>query len=113
MGKGYRRGERTLEISSELFFHMKNVYVSSAHTMKAIELTGWIDEQYQLLLDTPIPSTAGSGRVRVLILVEEDDVDEGQWLQAAAANPAFDFLNDPEEDIYSPSDGAPLNNDEE
>ncbi len=36
--------------------------------------------------------------------------DESEWLQAAARNPAFDFLNDPEEDIYSLADGDPFRN---
>lgn len=30
---------------------------------------------------------------------EEADIDEMEWLRAAAANPAFDFLKEPEEDI--------------
>jgi len=38
----------------------------------------------------------------------EDDVEETAWLQAAAHNPAFDFLKDADEDIYSPTDGLPF-----
>jgi hypothetical protein len=34
--------------------------------------------------------------------------DETEWLRAAASNPAFYFLNDPAEDIYSLSDGEPF-----
>lgn len=30
-----------------------------------------------------------------------EDFDEQEWLYAAAHNPAFDFLYDPTEDIYS------------
>jgi hypothetical protein len=41
-------------------------------------------------------------------LPEESDINETEWLQAAAANPAFDFLKDPEEDIYTLSDGRPF-----
>ncbi len=33
---------------------------------------------------------------------------EMEWLQAAAVNPAFDFLNEPEEDIYTLADGRPF-----
>ncbi|ACK70095.1 hypothetical protein PCC7424_1657 [Gloeothece citriformis PCC 7424] len=33
---------------------------------------------------------------------------EQEWLQAAANNPAFDFLNDPEEDIYTLAHGKPF-----
>ncbi|MGP8321973.1 MAG: DUF433 domain-containing protein [Methanosarcinaceae archaeon] len=44
--------------------------------------------------------------VRVSHLLPEDsDISETEWLQAAATNPAFDFLKDPEEDIYTLADG--------
>jgi hypothetical protein len=39
---------------------------------------------------------------------EEPDINEAEWLQAAAANPAFDFRKDPEEDSYTLSDGRPF-----
>ena len=41
----------------------------------------------------------------VFLLPEDSDISETEWLQAATANPAFDFLKDPEEDIYTLSDG--------
>ena len=76
--------------------------------MRAFELSGTIDEERRLQLDTPLP-VAGPSRVRVIILIgEEGSVDETEWLQAAASNPAFEFLNDAAEDIYSPSDGKPF-----
>ena len=75
---------------------------------KAIETTGTIDAQHHLVLDGTLPIT-GPTRVRVIILVPEDsDINETEWLQAAAANPAFYFLKDPEEDIYTLSDGRPF-----
>ena len=77
-------------------------------TTKAIETTGTIDAQHHLVLDGALPIT-GPTRVRVIILVpEESDINETEWLQAAAANPAFDFLKDTEEDIYTLSDGRPF-----
>ena len=42
------------------------------------------------------------------LLPKESNISETKWLQAAAANPAFDFLKDPEEDIYTLSDGRPF-----
>lgn len=36
---------------------------------------------------------------------EAEEIDEHQWLQSAASNPDFDFINDPEEDIYTINDG--------
>ena len=40
---------------------------------------------------------------------EDGEIDEREWLRAAASNPAFDFLKDPEEDIYTLADGKPFN----
>jgi len=75
-------------------------------TMAAIETTGTIDEHRQLRIDAPMP-VSGPMRVRVLVLypIPDDDWDEKEWLKAAAQNPAFAFLHDPAEDIYTLSDG--------
>jgi hypothetical protein len=76
--------------------------------LKAIEVGGTIDEQRRLQLDEPLP-IVGPSRVRVIILIsDETDIDEKEWLQAAASNPAFDFLKEPEEDIYTLTDGKPF-----
>jgi len=76
--------------------------------LKAIEVGGTIDEQRQLQLDEPLP-IVGPSRVRVIILIpDETDINEQEWLQAAASNPAFDFLKEPEEDIYTLADGKPF-----
>lgn len=76
--------------------------------LQAIEVTGAIDDRHELHLDERLPAVR-PGRVRVIILVpQETDEDEREWLQAAAANPAFDFLNDRREDIYNLSDGKPF-----
>ena len=37
------------------------------------------------------------------------EMDEREWLKAASNNPVFDFLKDPEEDIYTLADGKPFN----
>jgi hypothetical protein len=77
--------------------------------VKAIETTGTIDAQRQLVLDKQLP-IVGPTRVRIIILLsEETEIDEKEWLQAAVDNPAFDFLKEPEEDIYSSTDGEPFN----
>jgi hypothetical protein len=76
--------------------------------LKAISVTGTIDEQRQLHLDTPLP-VAGPSRVRGIILIpEETDIEETEWLHLAAVNPAFDFLKEPEEDLYTLADGKPF-----
>jgi hypothetical protein len=75
---------------------------------KAIETTGTINAKHQLILDEPLP-VVGPTRVRVVImLTEEADIDEKEWLRSATANPVFDFLKGTEEDIYTPADGRPF-----
>ena len=75
---------------------------------QAIETIGTIDARHHLVLDGVLPIT-GPTRVRVIILLpEESEIDETEWLQAAAANPTFDFLKDPEEDTCTLSDGRPF-----
>jgi len=73
--------------------------------MNAIETTGMVDAEHQLRLDEPL-AIAGPSRVRVIILVPEaDEIEENGWRKAAAASPAFDFLKDAGEDIYTRTDG--------
>ena len=36
------------------------------------------------------------------------DVEQAEWLRAASSNPAFDFLNEAAEDIYTLMDGRPV-----
>ncbi len=75
--------------------------------MLAIEMTGIVDENHHLLLDEMLPIT-GPKRVRVLVMYQSDEIDEVEWLQFAARNPAFDFLKDAGEDIYTIDDGEPF-----
>lgn len=78
--------------------------------VKAIETTGTIDDEHRLRLDEPLP-VAGSSRVRVIVLLPEGEqtgVDESEWLYAAMTSPAFSFLREPEEDIYTLTDGRPF-----
>ena len=75
--------------------------------MHAVEVGGRIDERRRLVLDDAPPIQC-SGKVRVIILFEEDEFTEPNWLRAGATNPSFDFLNEPEEEIYAPTDGKPF-----
>lgn len=76
--------------------------------MKAVEVTGTVNEKGELHLDQPLAVTK-SGCVRVILLFPEpEEIDEHEWLKAAANNPVFAFLHDPEEDIYTLEDGKPL-----
>lgn len=75
--------------------------------MKAIEATGKIDKAGNLKLDVPLE--AREERVKVIILFEGiDDKEEDLWLKAVSNNPAFDFLKDSSEDIYTLESGKPF-----
>ena len=76
--------------------------------MKAIETTGIVDAEHQLRLDEPLP-IPGCSRVPVTVLVPEaQDISEGAWTKAVSASPAFDFLKDRAEDLYTTADGKPF-----
>ncbi len=74
---------------------------------QAIEALGTIEQDRLVRLDEPLPAGV-SGRVRLLILIGEDDLSEQDWMRAAALSGGLDFLNAPEEDIYTLEDGKPF-----
>ena len=77
--------------------------------LTAIETTGTIEQSGKITIDETFSVNAPTS-VRVIVLFpESEDLNESEWLQAASKNEAFDFLNDSEEDIYSLTDGKPLN----
>ncbi|MCF8357441.1 MAG: hypothetical protein K9H26_01695 [Prolixibacteraceae bacterium] len=64
--------------------------------MKAIEFQSKTDKTDQ-------PET----NVRVIVLIDEEvsDIEDNKaWAKAIAGNPSFDFLKEPEEDIYTLND---------
>ena len=74
--------------------------------MKAIEVVGTIEEG-RVRLDEPLPPGV-AGRVRLIILVGEDEPSDQEWRHAATRSGAFDRLNAPEEDRYTLRDGRPF-----
>ena len=46
----------------------------------------------------------------IVLIDEEKDISEKEWLKAVYDNEVFDFLNDEAEDIYTLEDGKPLEN---
>ncbi len=75
--------------------------------MKAIELRTRTEEDGSIKLAHT--GLNGGVLVRVLILSEEDENSEEKlYLETISRNPAFDFLNEPEEDVYSAKDGKPF-----
>jgi hypothetical protein len=80
--------------------------------MKAIEIKAKTDDTGNLKLDIPLKRK--NRQVKILVLFKEDDElldDENVWLYSNSNNPSLDFLNEPEEDIYSLTDGEPINHD--
>ena len=75
--------------------------------MRAIEVTGMIDGD-QLRFDSPLPMKKPRRARAIILFVDDDDMDDQIWLYAAAHNPAFDFLKEVAEDIYTVADGQPF-----
>ena len=78
--------------------------------MKAIEVIGHIDDRGRLSVDHPL--AVFNKHVKVIILVpeaEDEEVSDALWLQSLAANPAFAEFAEEAEDVYTLTDGQPLN----
>jgi hypothetical protein len=74
--------------------------------MKAIEVTGSINEQGNVELDQPLTATNPTRFRGILLFPELDDTQE--WSLAALKTSAIDLLSDPEEAIYTLEDGKPI-----
>ena len=74
--------------------------------MKAIELVGDID--YQHRLRAQVPEELPVGPVRLIVLIPEEDEAGPAWTRGIAREWA-DELEDSREDIYTLSDGQPIN----
>jgi hypothetical protein len=76
--------------------------------MKAIETTATIDKKGILKLSKSLHIR--NRNVRIIILLDEKNnaTEEELWLKSISSNPAFDFLKDKEEEIYTIADGKPF-----
>jgi hypothetical protein len=78
--------------------------------MKAIEIITKTDNAGHLKVGIPLKEK--NRDVRVLILFNEDEIEnEKLWLYSNSKNPSFDFLNEPEENIYSLRNGEAIADD--
>ena len=79
--------------------------------MVAKEIYATVDDKGMIHLDKPL--SIKNKKVRLIILPEDDDdYDENEWKLLLKNNPAFDFLKNPEEDIYTIYDGKPYKREE-
>ena len=79
--------------------------------MQAIEISGSIDENGELKTFDRL--NFKNKKVKIILLFEEDEIESNSnWLKAASENPAFQFLSDPQEDIYTSLNGKPFKKDE-
>ena len=76
--------------------------------MRAIEIISKTDNKGLLSIDYQLNKS--DRNVRILILMDDssDIDDEELWMNSISKNPAFDFLKDKSEDIYSIKDGEPF-----
>lgn len=102
------RTETVLIINLHLYLIL-SIFVINVVGMKAIEIKSKTDAQGNLKIRYKLNKPGQD--VRVLILVDDKESandPENQYQKSLKSNPAFDFLSEPEEDIYSANDGEPL-----
>ena len=73
--------------------------------MEAIEKNIEFDEHGNSLLH--LGKNFSKRKAKVVVLFDDEGIKEKEWLQLAMQGGAFDFLNDPAEDIYTLEDGVP------
>jgi len=76
--------------------------------LTAIETTGTIEQSGRIVIDETFSVNTPTS-VRVIVLFpENEDFNENEWLKTASKSEAFNFLNNPDEDIYFLTDGKPF-----
>ncbi|HEX5151246.1 MAG TPA: hypothetical protein VFW07_07345 [Parafilimonas sp.] len=75
--------------------------------MKAEEVFATVDEKGILHADKLL--NFKNQKVKLIVLAQDDDISDKEWMKFLASNPAFDFLKNEAEDIYTIHDGKPYN----
>lgn len=75
-------------------------------TLTSIRVHGRVDGNHHLL--ATVPESISPGPVDVLILLRDDGTEEPSWMNFVA-NEWREELQDTREDIYSLTDGVPVN----
>ena len=73
--------------------------------MKAIELIAKVDNHHRLYAD--VPESLPSGKVRVLVLIPDDEEAGAAWERGIALEWAAE-MEDSRENIYTLEDGEPV-----
>lgn len=81
------------------------IFVSLNKKMEAIEKLVHFDEEGNATLS--LGKNFSQKEAKVVVLIKDDEVTDKEWLALAMKGGAFDFLNDPGENIYTMEDGIP------
>ena len=73
--------------------------------MEAIEKLVHFDEEGNITLK--LGKNFSKKEAKVVVLIKDEEISDKEWLSLAIKGGAFDFLNNPGEDIYSMDDGVP------
>jgi hypothetical protein len=73
--------------------------------MRGIELIGDVDDEHRL--QARVPADVPAGRVRVIVLLPDEDEAGASWARGVASECSAE-LEDTREDIYSLDDGQPV-----
>jgi hypothetical protein len=76
--------------------------------MKAIEVTGSVNEAGYVAFDRPIANAKPLRFRGILLLPDSIDLQDEEWSPSAISASVRDLLDDPEEDIYTLEDGEPI-----
>lgn len=76
--------------------------------MKAIEVTGSVNEEGYVAFDQPIANAKPLRFRGILLLPDSIDSQHQEWSPSAISASVRDLLDDPEEDIYTLEDGEPI-----
>jgi len=73
--------------------------------MEAIEKLVHFDDEGNTILS--LGRNFSKKQAKVVVLIKDDEVTDKELLALAMKGGAFDFLNDPAENIYTMEDGVP------
>jgi hypothetical protein len=71
--------------------------------VRTMETTGRLVDAHHI--ETAVDLPVGQA---VRVVVDDAELGEDTWRRLAAQSPAYAFLNDPAEDLYTLEDGQPL-----